>query len=155
MDGNDTLTDDINYSEESTIPVVVNIFNNVQSVHTDSPPSWYEAVQKENQFRKPVRKTVRRDSRLEKSANLPVIAVANLRSLIPKVKSFVEKMHNHDISLGLLTEVWQKSENKKHIFEIEKMFHMEGLKYISTPRHSAKRGGGAAIVAATAKFTLE
>ena len=32
---------------------------------------------------------------------------------------------------------------------------MEGLKYISTTRPSAKRGGGAAIVAPIAKFHLE
>ena len=74
---------------------------------------------------------------------------------MPKVNSLVEKINNHDISLALLTEVWQKAENKKHIFKIEKMLHMEGLKYISTPRNSAKRGGGAAIVASVDKYSLD
>ena len=32
---------------------------------------------------------------------------------------------------------------------------MEGLKYISTPRLSTKRGGGAAIVVPVDKFSLE
>ena len=35
------------------------------------------------------------------------------------------------------------------------MLHMEGLKYISTPRPSSKRGGGAAIVVPIDKFNLE
>ena len=35
------------------------------------------------------------------------------------------------------------------------MLHMEGLKYVSTPRPSTKRGGGAAIVAPMDKFSLE
>ena len=35
------------------------------------------------------------------------------------------------------------------------MLNMEGLKYISTPRPSAKRGGGAAIVAPISTFNLE
>ena len=41
------------------------------------------------------------------------------------------------------------------MFEIERMLHMEGLKYISTPRPSTKRGGGAAIVVLILKFNME
>ena len=135
------------------IPVIVNIFkDNVQNFPV---PPWYEPVLRQNQFRIPVRKTIRRDCRLEKSTQLPVIAVSNLRSLMPKVNSFVEDMHQRDIGVALLTEVWEKAQKKKHIFQIDKMLHMEGLKYISTPRPSAKRGGGAAIVAPIEKFNLE
>ena len=39
--------------------------------------------------------------------------------------------------------------------EIEKMLELEGLKYISTPRSSYKRGGGCAIVAHLPQFSLE
>ena len=52
-------------------------------------------------------------------------------------------------------EVWQKKDKKKQIYDIEKLLHMEGLKYISTTRPSSKRGGGAAIVADMKKFSLE
>ena len=86
---------------------------------------------------------------------LPIIAVSNLRSLIPKIKKIARDVHERDISLALLTEVWQKSEKKKHIFEIDKLLHMEGLKYISTTRPSSKRGEGAAIVVNVKKFSLE
>ena len=63
-------------------------------------------------------------------------------------------MLERDIGVGLLSEVWQKTNNKKHKFEIEKMLQLHGLKYISTPRLH-KRGGGAAIVANLSKFSLE
>ena len=135
------------------IPVIVNIFkDNVQNFPV---PPWYEPVLRQNQFRIPVRKTIRRDCRLEKSTQLPVIAVSNLHSLMPKINNFVEDMHNCDIGVALLTEVWEKAQKKKHIFQIDRMLHMEGLKYISTPRPSTKRGGGAAIVAPIDKFNLE
>ena len=89
---------------------------------------------------KPVRKTLRRDNRLEKSIFLPVVAVANLRSLVPKIRNFSKDVTERGIGVGLLTEVWQKTDNKKHIFELEKMMKMEGIKYISTTRPSNKRG---------------
>ena len=44
-----------------------------------------------------------------------------------------------------LSEVWEKSENKKHQSKIEEMLEMKGISYISTPRPGAKRGGGAGI----------
>ena len=154
-----SIEDDLNESYFSTeddhyeIPVIVNIFR--ENVHSFPAPPWYEPWKRQNNTRRPVRKTIRRDNRLEKSCDLPVIAVSNLRSLMPKVNSFVEDMHQRNIGLALLTEVWEKAQKKKHIFEIEKMLQMEGLKYISTPRTSTKRGGGAAIVAPIKTFNLE
>ena len=53
-----------------------------------------------------------------------------------------------------LTEVWTKSENKNHQFKTEELFELKGLKYISTPRPGIKRGGGAAIVVNTEKFSI-
>ena len=63
-------------------------------------------------------------------------------------------MIEREISVALCSEVWEKANCKKQQFEIEKMLQMEGLKYISTPR-TTKRGGGAAIVVNTEKFSLE
>ena len=114
-----------------------------------------EQYHRPNQPRRPVRRTIRRDFKLLESNNLPIIAVSNLRSLMPKVKNFTEDFHERQIGLALLSEIWEKSNKKKHRFEIEKMLHMEGLKYISTPRPSTKRGGGAAIVAPVDTFSLE
>ena len=73
---------------------------------------------------------------------------------MPKCENFGIDMENRNCSLSFLTEVWQRSENKKHQFKIEELFELKGLKYISTPRPGARRGGGAAIVVNTENFTL-
>ena len=139
--------------EQYEIPVIVNIFK--YKTTTLQAPVWYEPAQIQKGNRIPVRKTIRRDNRLEKSCQLPVIAVSNLRSLMPKINNFVEDIKQRNIGLALLSEVWEKKQKKKHIFQIDRMLHMEGLKYISTPRPSSKRGGGAAIVVPISKFNLE
>ena len=59
----------------------------------------------------------------------------------------------HNILLGFFCEIWHKSENKNHEYEIEKMLEREGLKYISTPRPGG--WGGAAIIVNQDKYTLE
>ena len=74
---------------------------------------------------------------------------------MPKINNFKNDMLEREISLALLSEVWEKKGKKKHRFQIEKMLEQEGLKYISTPRPSCKRGGGCAIIAYLPDFSLE
>ena len=135
------------------IPVIVNIFQ--YQFSTCSPPSWYDPPKKPYKNRKPVRVTLRRDNKLQQSEFLPKIAVSNLRSLIPKIRNFSQDMKEREIGLNLLSEIWEKPGKRKHKFKIEQMLHMEGLKYISTPRPPQKRGGGAAIVSPISQFDLE
>ena len=78
-----------------------------------------------------------------------------MRSLMPKITNFKNDILEREISLALLSEVWEKKGNKKHKFQIEKMLEQDGLKYISTPRPSSKRGGGCAIIAYLPHFSLE
>ena len=136
----------------SKISVIVNIFS--ESMHNHPPPVWYDPPHKSNKYRKPVRVTIRRDNRLGQSTFLPIIAVSNLRSLMPKIENFVQDMSERDVGLALLSEIWEKPGRKKHKFKVDKMLHMDGFKYISTPRPT-RRGGGAAIMAPVAKFSLE
>ena len=56
--------------------------------------------------------------------------------------------------LCFLTEVWQKSENKKHQECIESMFELKGIKYVSTPRPGARRGGGTALACSADIFIM-
>ena len=86
---------------------------------------------------------------------MPIITVSNMRSLLPKVNSFKTDILERKIGLALLSEVWEVKGKKKHMSEINKMLELEGLKYISTPRASYKRGGGCAIVAYLPQFGLE
>ena len=89
------------------------------------------------------------------SVNLSIVSVSNLLSLMPKINHFKKDLLKREINLALLSEVWEKSQSKSHKYEIEKMFQIDGLKCISTPRASTKLGGGAAIVANLNRFSLD
>ena len=85
--------------------------------------------------------------------HLPTVASYNMRSFFPKVGNVKKDILERGISCGFFSEIWQKSENKSHMFQIEKMLETEGLKYISTARPSG--WGGAVIIVNQEKFSLE
>ena len=64
------------------------------------PPPWYDTYQPNMQYRVPVRQTIKRDNRLSKSLSLSIIAVSNLRSLIPKIKNLRKIFMNGKLVLG-------------------------------------------------------
>ena len=139
----------------STIPVIQT--QRSKSASASIPPAWYDEYNPrviDPKQSKVNRKTVRRDNRLVGCESLPIMSVSNLRSFWPKLNNFKNDMEMRDISLAMLSEVWEKQNCKKQQHELEKMLNMDGLKYISTPR-TTKRGGGAAIVVSLKKFTLE
>ena len=89
---------------------------------------------------------------------MPVIAVANARSLQPKLKSTIEKIENEDIDILVVVEVWEKTGKKNKHFQnkVEEMAEINGFKYISSgARPSGKRGGGTGIIVNLKKFTLD
>ena len=87
--------------------------------------------------------------------SLPKISNYNMRSLIPKISNFSVDMDERAVDIAFLTEVWEKLENKKkHQSKLEQLLEIEGVKYISTPRPGAKRGGGAAIAVRLDKFLI-
>ena len=60
------------------------------------------------------------------------------------------------ITVSLISETWEKaSGSKKFQAETERLFELHGLKFISCPRPSSHRGGGAAIIVDTTKFLCE
>ena len=77
-----------------------------------------------------------------------------MRSFLPKYENFAQDSHERGSDCIFLTEIWQKSENKKHQFKIEDLLETKGIKYISTPRPGARRGGGAAIAVRLESFTI-
>ena len=87
--------------------------------------------------------------------HLPTVTVCNMRSFFPKVNNFKNDFLERQVDASLLCEVWEQSESKKHRAEIEQMLEFEGLKYFSTTRPKGKRGGGAAIIVNTRKFSVE
>ena len=99
-------------------------------------------------------KTIRRDNKTIQGLSLPVVSNYNMRSIFPKLDSYAEDFHEREIGLSFLSEIWEKSLNKKHQYKLEEMFETKGIIYISTPRPGLKRGGGVAIAANPSKFSL-
>ena len=64
-------------------------------------------------------------------------------------------MIERQIDCGFISEVWEQSEKKEHLSEIERMLQMEGLKYISTSRPTNKKGGGVALVVNQERYSCE
>ena len=87
--------------------------------------------------------------------NLPIVAAYNARSLFPKIGKFKTDMLERKVSVAFVSEVWEKSEDKQHTFEVEKMLELNGLKYFSKSRPSNKRGGGVALVINLENFSCE
>ena len=79
-------------------------------------------------------KTIRRDNKTIQSLSLPIISSYNMRSLFPKLDSFAEDFDERGTGLSFLSEIWEKSSNKKHQSKLQEMFEMKGILYISTPR---------------------
>ena len=88
------------------------------------------------------RKTIRRDNKKVQALTLPKIANFNVRSLFPKIGNFALDMKERESDISFLTEVWEKNEKKKHQHKLEELLEINGIKYISTPRPGAQRGGG-------------
>ena len=146
IDGNDSVSSidtSVCDDDQSNAP-------NYIPVHTG-----YRPVSNHSNIRPPpVRKTIRRDNKVLQAVTLPRISSYNMRSLMPKLNSFSIDMLDRNTDLSFLTEIWQKAENKRHQFKIEELYEMKGLKYISTPRPGNRRGGGAALVVNTERFSI-
>ena len=89
----------------------------------------------------PVRRTIRRDNKLVQALTLPKISSYNMRSIWSKFQNYSMDLYDRDCSVSFITEVWEKSENKKHQNRIEELLEMKGYQYISTPRPGVRRGG--------------
>ena len=60
--------------------------------------------------------------------DLPTVASYNFRSFFPKVGNFKTDMFEKSIDVAFCCELWEKSEDKQHNLEIEKMMELDGLK---------------------------
>ena len=77
-----------------------------------------------------------------------------MRSLMAKSSSLAEDMWDRSTDISFLSEIWEQSENKRHQHKIEELYELKGYKYISTPRPGNRRGGGAAVVVNTSRFSV-
>ena len=107
------------------------------------------------ELRNPVRRTVQQSNKLVDALSAPLISLYNVRSAWSKWDSIAEDIDMRSTDLCILTEVWQKKENKHHQKCIESMLEMRGIEYVSTPRPGAKRGGGVALACSEERFLLQ
>ena len=82
--------------------------------------------------RTPVRRTVQRSNKLVNALSAPRISLYNVRSAWSKWDSIAEDIIMRATDIIILTEVWQKTKNKKHQKLIKSMLEMKGIKYVST-----------------------
>ena len=92
----------------------------------------------------------------QETTTLPTIAVANLRSLKPRINSVAEKMRNEDIEVLMINEVWEPENNRSFQMQLQKVYEMKGLKITTCgSRPNGKRGGGAGVVVDCKRFSME
>ena len=152
-DGADTVSNSSLNHSISNIQVPNYSINNIPVVTSVARPPAQQVPMTTR-----VLTAINRNERVHTSATFPVIAVANVCSFLPKLNSTIEKIMMEEISVLLLNEVWEKTGRKNRHFQekMQEMLELHGLKYISCgSRPSGKRGGGAAIIVNTSKFTLE
>ena len=141
FDGNVTISSDVSeFSDPIGIQIPTQIgFRPYKSILEPLPPT---------------RKVIYRSNRNIQALTLPKITNYNMRSLWGKILNLSEDIMDRQSDLIFLTEVWQKVENRKHQLKIEEMLEIHGIKYISTPRPGARRGGGAAIAVRLENFNI-
>ena len=102
----------------------------------------------------PVRTSFKREKILCNTPTLPRLTLYNARSLFPKISSLVTDIEERTTDVCCVTEVWEQISSKKHQRKIEELLEMKGIQYVSTPRRTGKRGGGAAIAVNLEHYTL-
>ena len=162
LDGNDSLSsfsescsnEDLDVTDSSvSVCTSQSSYNSNQSEFYF--PAWYDETTNDRSRLPPVRIHLKSNGRTTIGGNLPTFSVCNMRSLMPKIDNFANDVIERDIDLSFLGEVWEKVDDKSHLNKIEKLLEIKGIKYISTPRRTLKRCGGAALAVNLEKFNLE
>ena len=91
--------------------------------------------------------------RLNTASSMPLICVANARSLYNKCTNFKHILHELGIELAIISETWEREE-----ISLEQLMNLQQYKIISfkRPKKKANRqpGGGAAIFYNENRFTV-
>ena len=105
LDGADTASessDNSDYEDANSsnynIPVVTSMMTRAPRPERNIPPTLRKIV---------------RNERMNISATLPTVAVANVRSLQTKLNSVIEKVENENLDICLLVEIWEKTGKKE------------------------------------------
>ena len=78
--------------------------------------------------RTPVRTTIKRNNKLIDALSAPKLSLFNVRSAWSKWNSIADSIETRSTDLCVLTEVWERLENKKHQKAIESVLELKGIK---------------------------
>ena len=151
IDGNDSISPEELSQDEQMIPVIVTFRSIPKEVFSTDPP--YERNRDDRGT--PVRQKVLCNEKLVKASELPTIVVTNVSSFIPKYESIKTEIKEREIEVYMISEIWEKEENEDFKSKTDELLKEEGIKYVSTPRLSKKRGGGAALLIDIKKYSVE
>ena len=149
LDGNESV------GESDLESVSEEVVESEDEASAQDPPPWHEPYTREDEPRTKVLRRINTNNRVAISAEMPTIAATNTRSIFPKFRHFAEDIIQRQITACFVSEIWQKENNVKFQKEVERMFELNGLQFISCPRAQNRSGGGAAIVVNTEKFFCE
>ena len=140
LDGNissSSFSDILDTTDVNSIPVFVS--NRSEPVKDNRLPA--------------VRRKVMCNNKIFQAASFPKFTSYNMRSLMPKVRSFGMDFEDRMCDLAFLCETWERKNKRSHNFKVEELFEMRGISYISRPRRN-RSGGGVAIAANTDHYHL-
>ena len=77
--------------------------------------------------------------------------------MYPKINHLKTDILERSIDVSFLQEIWepQKNDTSDFDFEVEKLFEVDGLQYLSLPRPANYKGvsyGGVALIVNSSKF---
>ena len=71
-------------------------------------------------------------------SSLPTIYSANARSVFPKFDDLIQKLQNHRIDIGQISETWQDIKKKDHNDKIDVLKNNLGYNWYSFSRPSTR-----------------
>ena len=133
LDGNITLSE-ISVTEESTIPVITNIFKRKKSINT----------------RQPVRKVIKRSNKVLEATNLPTFMLLNPRSIYNKYQEFWTMMEQMEIDICAISESWDRED-----LPLEEILEKEGYRVLKNVSQRRGKGGKPALIIKEEKFIIK
>ena len=143
LDGNISFLSD--NSQDNQNISVVDIHGANDDTSEESDDTDYETDEEADPVTIPIHMNHISSKRMSTATSLPLICVANARSLYNKSTNFKHILHELGVEIALISETWERQE-----LSLNELLNLQQYKVISykRPKRKEKRqpGGGAAII---------
>ena len=156
LDGNISILSDATQSELNISPDANDDNGNKtsESGDDDGNDTDYETDEEVEPMIVPMHMNHISSKRMNNATSLPLICVANARSLYNKSTNFKHILHELGVEIALISETWEREE-----LSLEDLLNLQQFKVISyrRPKRKERRqpGGGAAIIYNENRFHVE